>query len=43
MALDENSEIFVVHVATLEIPIAMPIHPSRAFQLQDNPAQIAAL
>ncbi len=29
-ALDENSETFVVHVAVLEFPTAIPIHPSRA-------------
>ncbi len=33
----------MVHVAALEVPIAMPIHLSKASQVQDNPAQIAAL
>ncbi len=34
-ALDENSEAFVMHVATLEVPVsAMSIHPSRAAQVQ---------
>ncbi len=41
--LDGNSETFVVHVSTLEISTAMPIHLSRVFQLQDDLAQIAAL
>ncbi len=42
-ALDGSSKTFVVHVAALEIPIVIPIHSSRTSQLQDNPAQIAAL
>ncbi len=42
-ALDENSETFVMYVTALEVPTAMPIHPSRASQLQDNLTQIAAL
>ncbi len=42
-ALDGNSKTFVVHVATLEISTTMPIHPSRASQLWDDPAQVAAL
>ncbi len=42
-ALDGNYETFVMHVAALEVPTIMPIHPSRASQLQDDPAQIAAL
>ncbi len=42
-ALDENSKTFVVHVAALKVPTAMLIHPSGAFQVQDNLAQIAAL
>ncbi len=43
VALDGNSEILVVHIAALEILTAMSIPSSRAYQLQDNPAQIAAL
>ncbi len=35
-AIERNSKTFVVHVATLEIPIAMPIHLSRTSQVQDN-------
>ena len=31
VALDENFETFMVHVATLKVPIAMPIYPSRTF------------
>ncbi len=31
VVLDENSEIFVVHVAALEIPTAIPIHLSKTF------------
>ncbi len=42
-ALDGNSEIFVMHIAALEVLTAMPIHPSKISQLQDYPAQIAAL
>ena len=33
MALDKNFKIFVVHIATLEISIAMPIHLSRNSQV----------
>ncbi len=40
-ALDGNSETFVVHITALEVLTAMPIHPSRASQLQDDSAQIA--
>ncbi len=36
-ALDENSETFVIHVAVLELPTAMPIHSSRASNILDNP------
>ncbi len=41
--LDVNSKTFVVHIAALEVPTAMPIYPFKASQLQDDPAQIAAL
>ncbi len=30
VALDKNSETFIMHVTALEILTAMPIHPSRA-------------
>ncbi len=40
--LDENSETFVVHVAALELPTAMPIHPFRAPQVLEDPT-LAAL
>ncbi len=33
---DGNSETFVVHVATLELLTALPIHPSRVLQVLDN-------
>ncbi len=36
-ALNKNSETFVVHVAALELPTAMPIHVSRALQVLDDP------
>ncbi len=36
MALDENSETFVMHVATIELSTAMPIHLSRISQVLDN-------
>ena len=43
VALDENSETFVVHVATLEVP-KITIHPSQTAQiLGSNAVQIAAL
>ncbi len=42
-ALNKYSATFLMHVATLELPTAMSIHPSRASQLQDNPAKVAAL
>ncbi len=35
--LDENSETFVVHVAAIELLTTMPIHPSRAPQVLDDP------
>lgn len=35
-ALNENFETFVVHITTLEVPIAMSIHFFRAPQVQDN-------
>ncbi len=41
-ALDENSETFVVHVAAIELPTAMLIHPSRVPQVLDDPT-LAAL
>ncbi len=36
-ALDGNSSIFMVYVVALELPTAMPIHPSRIPQVLDNP------
>ena len=33
-ALDKNSKTFVVHVAALEVPTAIPIHPLKIFQVQ---------
>lgn len=42
VALDKNSETFVVHIIVLEVPIAIPIHPFRALQVQDDPI-LAAL
>ncbi len=36
-ALDRNSETFVVYVTALELPTAMPIHPSRTSQVLDDP------
>ncbi len=41
-AFDENSETFVVHITTLEIPTAMPIHPSKTLEVLHNPI-LAAL
>ena len=42
-ALDKNSKTFVVHVAALEIPTAMPVHFSKIFQVQglDKPTLTA--
>ena len=36
IALDKNSETFVMHIAALEILTTMPIYSSKAFQIQDN-------
>ncbi len=36
-ALDGNSETFVMHIVSLKVPTAIPIHPSRALQVLDNP------
>lgn len=33
VVLDENSETFVMHVATLEVPDAIPIHLSQTAQI----------
>ncbi len=41
-ALDVNSETFMVHVATIELLTAMPIYPSRAPQVLNDPI-LAAL
>ncbi len=41
-ALDVNSETFVVHAAALELPTAMPIHPSWGPQVLKDPI-LAAL
>ena len=41
-ALDENSETFVVHVAALEVPTAMSIHPPRTSQVQGSNEPILA-
>ncbi len=41
-ALDGNSETFVVYVAALEILTVMPIYPSKALQVLDDPT-LAAL
>ncbi len=40
-ALDGNSETFMVYVAALELAIAMPIHPSKASQVLDDPTLAA--
>lgn len=36
-ALDKNFETFIIYVAALEVPTAIPIHFSKAYQVQDNP------
>ena len=36
-ALNENSETFVMHITALKVLTTMPIHPSKAFQIQDKP------
>ncbi len=40
-ALDRRSEIFLVYVTILELPIAMPIHLSRALQVVDDSTMTA--
>ena len=35
-AQDENSEIFIVHIAALKVPIVMLIHPLKTSQVQGS-------
>ncbi len=39
--LDGNSEIFLIHVDALEVPIPIPIYSCRAPQVLDNPTLAA--
>ncbi len=41
VALDENSETFVIYVATIKLPTTMPIHPFRAPEILDYPTLAA--
>ena len=44
VALDRNSEIFVMHIAALEVPIAISICPLRTSQVQgSNESTLTAL
>lgn len=42
MALNENSETFVVHIATLQVPIIMPFFLSKTSKVQRSDKPILA-